>query len=168
MSPIGTGISRALIVGAVLLGVGTLSAAPRQNKNPAKNAANKVAQKQNHMGHLQKALQDLQSADAAIKSNNAQGAQQAVHAAIVQVQDAMKAHHHRQHHNNPANALVGGIGVAQQHHRHHTHLQTALADLHKAHQQIKQGNTKRADKDVHAAAKQIREAMQQHHAGKRV
>ena len=99
-----------------------------------------------HKAHEERALIDIQLAEAEAKAGKVASAEKAAAHAIQQLHEAIALH---QHH-------------SQLHQHHHTHLTTALNDLKAAEKQFHTGHVGTAEKDLAKAAHQIREALKHH------
>lgn len=99
-----------------------------------------------HKAHEERALADIQVAEAEAKAGRVAAAEKAAAAAIQQLHSAIGYHKHHQ----------------QLHQHHHTHLTSALNDLKAAEKQFHSGHVGTAEKDMAKAAHQIREAVKHH------
>jgi hypothetical protein len=149
---------RVRVVVAVCAGLFAL-ALPGQAAAPAKPKANANG----HAHHLLKAEEDLVEAEASIAQGNLAKAQKHVAAAIKQVEEAI-AHHHK-HHIAPQ-GQSNGLSTAMhngKHHKHHSLLKQALAELVVAEKELKDGAGAQASKEIDKAAKTIKNAVASHH-----
>ena len=98
-----------------------------------------------HKAHEERALIDIQTAEAEAKAGDVKKAEHAAAAALEQLHGAIGLHQHHQHL-----------------HHHHTHLTAAVADLKAAEKQFHSGHVGTAEKDLAKSAHQIREALKHH------
>jgi hypothetical protein len=113
-----------------------------------------------HHHHLHQAYKDLQVAHAATKANNGPLANQALAAAIHQLEVAI--HHHKQYQLTLTQTGLTGFVVTGVHENHHTHMHRAVQDAKAAHKQIVAGHPKKALHDVGAAEHQTKLAIANH------
>jgi len=113
-----------------------------------------------HHHHLHQALRDLQAAHAATKANNGAVANQALAAAVHNLEQAI--HHHKQYQLTLTQTGLGGLAVTGVHQTHHTHMNKAVHDARAAHKQIAAGKAKQALKDINAAEHQTKQAIAHH------
>jgi hypothetical protein len=139
----------------------------KPNLNPVHQPVrvSKATKRVGHGHHLEKALKDLQAAEAALAGNNLKKAHKDVASAIHQVEEAI-AHHHK-HHIAPqgqptGNGLSSSIAHAK-HHHHHSLLKQVLAELKDAEKEIKAGAVAQAHKEIEKAEKSLKQAIASHH-----